>query len=103
MASEHEIEWNIDKHSPDELATALFERMVADGMPASMAAHASEDIKRHVVGAVEREQLRAIAEFLRHRLRRMTTWSLILCGIAIGLAIGIIISNAGHPGVVLAE
>jgi hypothetical protein len=98
-----EIEWNASQQSPDELATALFERMVADGMPASVAAQASEQIKRQAIDFVEREQLRMIADLLRHRLRRMVTLTWILCGIAIGQAIGIMILSDWHPATLLAE
>ena len=70
----HKFEWDVDNQSADELATALFERMIADGMPASMAAEASESIKRQMVDVVEREQLRMFCQFLRWRFLTSGAW-----------------------------
>src|ERR1044072_5797474 len=103
MSERHRIEWDAENQSPDELATALFERMVADGAPASVAAEASEQIKQKVINLVAQERLRDTCQLLARRLRPLTTMTWALCGIVIGQAIAIMVLNGWNLLIAICE
>ena len=99
----HYIEWDADKQSAADLESALFDRMVADGLPIEVAAHASEDMKDRALEFVEHEKLRIENGWLWRRLRMLQPLVSALFGIVMGQALTIQILCGWEWWVILAE